>query len=395
MTDVEEDGVLVIGASIAGARTAVALRRQGWTGRITLVGDEAHWPPVDRPPLSKGVLTGAQRVNDVRLRLPAVDADVVLGRTATSLDVTERVVCLDDGTAARFGHLVIATGATPRRLGPDRPWLHVLRTAEDAERLAAGIETARTVAIVGAGFIGCEVASACRELGRTTHLIEGAPSPLPPLGAVVGAAYGTRLRAAGVQLHLDTVVHSLDEVSGRPFVRLDDGSEVNADLVVVGIGVRPNTGWLEGSGLALEDGVDCDAACFAVGGDGRVAAVGDVARWDHPVYGSIRIEHWTNAGEQAAHVAGALVRGDRPPFAPVPYVWSDQFGSKLQLVGRPGPDDEVVVEEGDPAAGPFVASYRREGHPTAAVCVDAPRSLAPWTAAVTEAMGDLAALTPR
>jgi NADPH-dependent 2,4-dienoyl-CoA reductase/sulfur reductase-like enzyme len=395
MTDVEEDGVLVVGASIAGARTAAALRRQGWTGRITLIGDEAHWPPVDRPPLSKGVLTGAQTVNDVRLRLPAVDAEVVLGRTATSLNLTERVVGLDDGTSVRYDHLVIATGAAPRRLGPDRAWLHVLRTAEDAQRLAAGIRAARSVAIVGAGFIGCEVASACRDLGRRTHVVEAAPSPLPPLGGVLGAAHAARMRASGVQLHLAAIVRSLDEVDGRPCVRLDDGSEIDADLVVVGIGVRPNTGWLEGSGLVLDDGVACDAACFALGGDGRIAAVGDVARWEHPAYGSIRIEHWTNAGEQANHVARAIVRGDRAPFAPVPYVWSDQFGSKLQLIGRPAPHDDVAVEEGDPSAGPFVATYRRNGLPTAALCVDAPRSMGRWTTVVTGAMGDLAALNPR
>jgi NADPH-dependent 2,4-dienoyl-CoA reductase/sulfur reductase-like enzyme len=395
MAERTEPGVLVIGASLAGARTAVALRRHGWTGPLTLVGAEAHWPPVDRPPLSKGVLTGAVSLEAARLRLPELDAEIALGRRATALEIGARVVHLDDGRQLPYEHLVIATGATPRRLGADRPWLHVLRTAEDASRLAADIASARTVAVVGAGFIGCEVASACRELGRNTHVIEAGSWPLPPLGATIGALHADRMRAAGVHLHLGAVVRDLDEVGGRPRLRLDDGSEIDADVVVVGIGVHPNTRWLEGSGLTLDDGVSCDSTCAAVGGGGRIAAVGDVARWDHPVYGSIRVEHWTNAGEQAAHVARAITSGDWRPFAPVPYVWTDQFGRAMQLVGRPHADDDVEVEEGDVTCGPFVASYRRRGRLAAALCVDAARALGPWTQAVTEACADLAPLSPR
>lgn len=385
----------MVGASLAGVRTAAALRRQGFTAPITLVGAEDHWPPVDRPPLSKGVLTGTTSVDAVRLRLPDIEARLLLGRAATALDLAEQAVDLDDGARVHYDHLVIATGAAPRRLGPDRPWLHVLRTAEDSSRLSRSIADADTVAIVGAGFIGSEVASACRDLGRTTHVVEAAPHPLPPLGQAMGAVHERRMHAAGVHLHLGVVVQRLEEVDGRARLRLDDGSEIDADVVVVGIGVRPNTDWLEGSGLVVDDGVVCNSACAAAGGSGLVHAVGDVARWDHPNYGSIRIEHWTNAGEQAAHVAGQLVRGDSRPFTPIPYVWSDQFGSKLQLVGRPGGGDDVAVVHGDLEGGPFVATYRRDGRLTAALCVDAPRELGPWTQAVTDACADGASLSPR
>lgn len=380
-------GVVIVGASLAGVRTAASLRRQGFAGPITLVGAEHHWPPVDRPPLSKGVLTGTASVESVRLRIPDLDVRLLLGRVAARLDRTEQAVDIDDGTRVPYDHLVIATGATPRRLGPDRPWLHHLRTAEDASRLAQAIANARTVAVVGAGFIGCEVASACRELRRVTHLVEASSRPLPPLGDSMGAVHEGRIRAAGVNLHLGAMVERLEEVGGRARIGLSNGCEIDADVVVVGIGVQPNTSWLDGSGLALDDGVGCDSACIALGGAGLIHAVGDVARWEHPVYGSIRVEHWTNAGEQAVHVARQLVRGDASPFSPVPYMWSDQFGSKLQLVGRPGVGDEARMEHGDPENGPFVASYRREGRLTAALCVDQPRELPAWTRAVTDACG--------
>lgn len=388
----------MVGASLAGLRTAVALRRRGHEGPITLLGAEDHWPPFDRPPLSKQVLSGSMPLEQARLPVPeGLDVEVMTGCRAESLDVGGSTVHLADGSTRAFDRLVIATGAAPRRLPEtDLSWVHVLRTADDAALLASQLAGSSSVAIVGAGFIGCEVASSARSLGLDVTVVDVADQVLLPLGPVVGAALVARMRRAGVDLHLGTPVLGIDDHDGHRRIRLGDGYARAVDVVVMGIGVRPATDWLEGSALQLDDGVVCDATCLAVGGEGRIAAAGDVARWDHPHYGAIRIEHWTNAGEQAAHVARVLLDGPAAgAFAPVPYVWSDQFGSKLQYVGHAGPDDEVVEEDGNLHDQSFVVSYRRDGVVTAALCVDAPRALGDWTARVARDMRCLTPVTPR
>lgn len=380
--------IVIVGASLAGLRTAQALRREGHQGPLTIVGDEAHWPPFDRPPLSKQVLVGSLQSDRIRLRVPDdLDADVRTGRRAEHLDVAGRTVVLDDGSQLAYGAAVIATGATPRRIPGTEALggVHVLRTIDDSTALRADLEGARRVVVVGAGFIGCEVASSCRSLGLEVTLVDVLPLPLAPFGPAAGEIVADVHRTNGVDMRLGVGVAGFDGDDGRVrAVRLADGTTVEADVVVVGIGVVPNTGWLDASTLTLHDGVDCDPSCLALGSDGTVAAVGDVARWPHPRYGSVRIEHWTNAGEQAAHVAKVLVHGpdEIGPFAPVPYFWSDQFGRKLQFVGTCGDGDEFQVVEGSVDEGRWVAAYGRDGATVAALCVSWPARLAPWQALV-------------
>lgn len=389
------ESILIVGASLAGLRTAVALRRRGHLGPIRLVGDEPHWPPHDRPPLSKQVLTGAIDLDRARLRVPDdLDLEVTTGRRAVALDLPARRVELDDDASVHFDRLVVATGASPIvppgwHLGPR---VHVLRGATDATALRAALANTRRVAVIGAGFIGCEVASSCRSLGLEVELIDIAAHPLPPLGARMGAVVEGWHRDAGVALHLGTGVDALEPRADGVGLSLGDGTPLDVDVAIVGIGVRPATAWLEGSGLSIDDGVVCDESCLALGAAGAVAAVGDVARWHHPRHGSIRIEHWTNAGEQASHVAGALLDGPTP-FAPVPYFWSDQHGHKLQYVGRADAHDDVEVFELETAGDGFVAAYHRDGVITAALCVDAAREVPRWTAAVGDGRLLLAAVS--
>lgn len=384
-----QDPVVIVGGSLAGLRTAQALRREGHEGPLTIVGDEAHWPPFDRPPLSKQLLVGSLEPDRVRLRVPDdLDVEVRTGCRADHLDVAGRAVVLEDGSRLEYGAAVIATGAAPRRLaGTDGlGGVHVLRTIDDSTALRTDLEGARRVVVVGAGFIGCEVASSCRTLGLDVTLVDLLPLPLAPFGPVAGEIVAGMHRSNGVDLRLGVGVAGLEEDAGGRVraVRLADGTTAAADVVVVGIGVVPNTAWLDGSGLVLDDGLCCDDACLAHGGDGTVAAVGDVARWEHPRYGSLRIEHWTNAGEQAAHVAKVLVHGREVagPYAPVPYFWSDQFGRKLQFVGICGDGDEFEVMEGSVDEGRWVAAYGRNGVTVAALCVSWPARLGPWQALV-------------
>ena len=383
------DTIVVVGSSLAGVRAVQALRREGHAGRVVLVGAETHWPPFDRPPLSKQVLTGAWEPDKARLRLAdPFDAELVLGRRAVGLDLAASTLGLDDGTTLAFDGLVVATGASPITLpGTDEiAGVHVLRSIDDCLALRRDLETARRVAVVGAGVIGCEVASSCRSLGLDVTLVEALDVPLtrvlgPEMGRVATALHETH----GVDLRLDTRVVAIEGDGAVERLQLSDGPVVEADVVVVGVGVRPSTSWLEDSGLVIDDGVVCDESCVAVGSSGRVVAAGDVARWTHPLYGrSMRVEHWTNASDQAGHAAKALLHGAEAagPFDAVPYFWSDQHGTKFQLVGTSGPGDEVAIVEGDVADNKFVAAFGRDGTIVGALCVNWPARTGPWRKAV-------------
>ena len=380
--------IAVVGASLAGVRAAQALRREGYEGPVVLVGAEDHWPPFDRPPLSKQVLTGAWEPDKARLRVPdPFEADLRLGRRATALDLASMTVTLDDGsTVVADDGVVAATGAVVRTLPGTEgvPRVHVLRTIDDSRALRADLETAERVVVVGAGFIGCEVASSCRTLGKHVTLVEALDRPLTRvLGPTMGDVATALHEATGVDVRMGVGVQAIED--GR--VVLAGGEVLAADVVVVGIGVRPATDWLAGSGLTLDDGVVCDEACVAVGSGGRVVAAGDVARWPNPLFGTtMRIEHWTNASDQAAHAAKALVHGAEAagPFAPVPYFWSDQHGTKFQFVGTTAPGDTVEVVEGSTDDRKFVAAYRRgpDDRTVGALCVNWPARTVPWQQAI-------------
>jgi NADPH-dependent 2,4-dienoyl-CoA reductase/sulfur reductase-like enzyme len=312
------------------------------------VGEEPHLP-YDRPPLTKQFLAGDWPEEKLRLRAAAdpeaLGIDWRLGRPATGLALADRRVVLDGGEELDFDGLVIATGARPRTLPglSDTPGVVVVRTVDDARTLRDIFDRrpARVV-VVGAGFLGAEVAATARSRGLDVTMIEAAPAPLARvLDPEAGLAVAELHRQHGVDVRLGVGVSALDGST----VVLADGSAIPAPVVVVAVGVTPNTGWLAGSGLTLDDGVLCDETCLAAPG---VVAAGDVCRWPHRRFGgrNLRVEQWDNAVEQGAYVAHRLLAeaADQPvePFEPVPWFWSDQYDRKIQLAGVPGPEREVV-----------------------------------------------------
>jgi len=374
--------IAVVGASLAGLRAAEALRRLGFAGRLALVGAERHLP-YDRPPLSKEVLRGTRAPETLALCKPgawdALDLDLRLGVRATGLDPARRRVALATGEELAFDGLVIATGATPRALPrtPPLAGIHTLRSLDDCLAIRAELECGPRVAVVGAGFIGAEVAATCRQRGLEVTLLEALPAPLAAaLGPEIGALLGAIHRDHGVDLRCGVGVAGFSGGARVEEVRLGDGSRAAADLVVVGIGVAPETGWLAGSGLELADGVVCDET-LATGAPGIVAA-GDVARWTNPLFGeSMRVEHWTNAVEQGEAAAARLLAGagGASPFAPVPYVWSDQYDCKIMSAGSFRADDERRIVHGSLAERRFVALYGREGRLVGALAMNRARQL--------------------
>lgn len=373
--------VVVVGGSLAGIRSAEALRRGGFEGRLVLVGAEGE-RPYDRPPLSKEVLRGDRGPEKIALTRPeafdALDLDLRLGTRAEALQPRERRVRLAGGESIAYDGLVIATGSRARELPgtPPLAGIHTLRSLEDCLAIRAALEGGARVAVVGAGFIGAEVAATCRRRGLDVTMVEALPSPMarvlnPRIGAVCAQAH----RDEGVDVRLGVGVDGFEGGDRVEALRLADGSRVKADLVVVGIGAAPETAWLESSGLALDDGVVCDARC-ATSAPGVVAA-GDVARWEHPVYGeSIRLEHWTNAVEQAEAAAARLLAGEgAEPYAPVPFVWSDQYDLKIQSAGRIRPDDEMAVVHGSLEERRFVALFGRKGRLEGALAINRVRQL--------------------
>jgi len=367
----------VVGASLAGLRSAEALRREGFDGRLVVIGDEDRLP-YDRPPLSKQVLAGTWESEQVALRgADELDAEWMLGRRAAALDVASRTLTLDNGEQLACDGVVIATGATPRTLGDTRELegVFTLRTLDDCLRLRAVLDKGPRVVVVGAGFIGSEVASTCRSRGLEVTVLEALPVALDrALGPIVGTVVSRLHATHGVRLRLGTSVTALEGSRSVEAVRLSDGSVVSADVVVIGVGVAPNTSWLESSGLGLRNGVECDARCQAAPG---VVAAGDVARWRNNRFGvDMRVEHWSNAVEQAEAAANTLLRGaSAPEFAPVPYFWSDQYGAKIQCLGQTAGADEVVFVEGSPDSPKWVASYGLAGRLIGVVLFNRPGRL--------------------
>ena len=368
---VSPDGtIVVVGASLAGLRAGEEVRHEGHTGPIVVIGEETH-PPYDRPPLSKQVLSGKWDAERIRHHTPdahdSLDLEFRLGRRATGLDTKARTVAWDDGSEVAYDGLVIATGAATRRLPGTDGMRHVwmMRTLDDclgirADLVAAG-DSPRVI-VIGAGFIGSEVAATCQGIGARVTLLEAHHTPLARvLGDAMGQECADLHRANGMDLRCSIVIDHLESDPGGVdpvTVVLDDGTRLVADVVVVGIGVTPSVGWLAGSGLDLDNGVRCDGSLFAAD---RVVAAGDVANWMRPTTGQpTRVEHWTNAAEGGAACARNLLAGTAgaTPFDPVPFFWSDQYATKIQMIGLPDADDEVVVVGGSGEEGKMIALYR-------------------------------------
>lgn len=386
--------VAVIGASLAGLGTARALRDQGYDGELVIVGAEHH-RPYDRPPLSKDFLKGAVTAEQLALGEPAEYDELgvrwMLGRPALSLDPRSREITLRGGERVRADGFVVATGAAARTLPGTRglAGVHTLRTLDDAEALRADLLTGTPgVVIVGAGFIGAEVASTARHLGLDVTVVEALDVPLErPLGRRMGEVCAALHADHGVRLLCGAGVAEFVGADGRVTgVRLADGRLLPADVVLVGVGARPATAWLAGSGVLVDDGVVCDAGgATTVPG---VVAAGDVARYPGPFTGHARTEHWSGAVEQARTAARTLLTGvSAPGPATAPYFWSDQYRVRVQLAGHVAPGDEPHVIEGDVDSRCFVAEYRRGAARVAVLAMNRPkpfnrlrRTLVPATA---------------
>ncbi|OBH23238.1 pyridine nucleotide-disulfide oxidoreductase [Mycobacterium sp. E342] len=355
-------GIVIVGGGLAAARTAEQLRRSGYAGRVTIVSDEVHLP-YDRPPLSKEVLR--KEVDDVALKprewYDEHDITLRLGAAAIGLDTAAQTATLADGSVIGYDELVIATGLVPRRIPtlPDLEGIRVLRTFDESLALREHASAAQRAVIVGAGFIGCEVAASLRTLGVDVVLVEPQPTPLASvLGERIGELVARLHREEGVDVRLGVGVADVRGDGRVDTVVLSDGTEVAADLVVIGIGSHPATGWLEGSGVEVNNGVLCDQA-------GRTSApnvwaLGDVASWRDATGHQARVEHWSNVADQTRVVVPAMLGKDVSSAAVVvPYFWSDQYDVKIQCLGEPEATDTVHLVEDD--GRKFLAYYERDG----------------------------------
>jgi NADPH-dependent 2,4-dienoyl-CoA reductase/sulfur reductase-like enzyme len=391
--------VVVVGASLAGLRAVETLRERGYDGGLTLIGDETQ-PPYDRPPLSKQVLQGTWDPQQTLFRkkegYDALALEMRLGVRAQALDVGGRQILLADGSSVSYDGAIVATGARVRTLPgmAPRAGLHVLRGLDDAIALNRDLAEARRVVIVGCGFIGMEVAASCRIRGIAVTAIEALPFALSPnLGQTICETVESMHRDHGVDLRTNARVADILGDSRVTGVHLADGSRLEADLVVVGIGVTPNTEWLEGSGITLDNGIVCGDAAEAAP---QVYAAGDVARVPNAWLGEAsRIEHWTNAVEQGVFAAESLLAGSGAArrFSSVPYFWSDQYDRKIQFAGRTRADDEVVVIDGSTAERRFVALYRRDDRLVACLAMNDPRGFIRFRKLLAEKPGWDAALS--
>lgn len=400
--------VVVIGASLAGLRAAETLRNEGFEGSVVIVGAEPH-RPYDRPPLSKKLLSGDWEPDRIQLRQPDsfddLDVEWRFGVAAAGLDTSAKVVHLTDGTDLDYDGCIIATGASCRRLPEQSRYAHVheVRTLDDSMRLRGELAKGdRRVVVIGAGFIGLEVAATAKAAGNEVTVLEGGSAPLMRgLGEEMGAAIGAMHEARGVQVRCGVQVERLHD-DGVLLAGVDGAESelIEADVVVVGIGVVPAVAWLGDSGLQLRDGVVCNATLNALDADGAtvsgVYAAGDVLRWPNELFDEeMRVEHWTNAAEQGAEAAKNLlsaagIRDDAPAaYAPVPFFWSDQFDIRVQFLGRASADDHVEVvlgstEPNEDGVVKLLALYRKGDRLHGALGVNAPRWVMKLRGALTE-----------
>jgi NADPH-dependent 2,4-dienoyl-CoA reductase/sulfur reductase-like enzyme len=378
MSTMTPDGIVIAGGGLAAQRCAEALRRSGWERPIRMICAEAH-RPYDRPPLSKDLLGGTGAPGDLAFRATEWyeqnEVDLRLGVSAVGLVPAERRVLISDGTDLRYAKLLIATGSRPRMLAPLEGYgnVSVLRTVDDASLLRGVLASAPRLVVLGAGFIGQEVAATARKLGAHVTMIEAAPCPLGSvLGPSLGAWFAHMHRDEGVELITDATLSSV-EANGRvQALRLSTGDVIPADHVVVGVGVDADVDWLLGSGLRCVRGVPVDA-------DGRtetedVFAAGDAAATFDPLVGAhVPGSHWEAAARQGARAARAML-GLEPGGAPLTSFWTDQYGIRIQYLGHARLADSYTID-GDPSRRNFTATFTRAGRPVAALLVDRPRSL--------------------
>lgn len=365
--------VVVVGAGLGGLRAAESLRGQGFD--VMVIGDEPHLP-YNRPPLSKESLKGGVEVEGLHFRRKHDDIDWRLGTAATGCSLASRMVMVDDA-AYPFDGLVIASGIRPRHLPVSGPQPPVLRTADDALALRERLTPGASLLVVGAGFIGCEVAATARQLGcEVTVTAYDAEPMLRPLGAELGAAMKAHHEAHGVTFRLGQGVKEFHEDG----VTLTDGTRLTADVVIEAVGSVPNVEWLQGNDLNLEDGVLTDNLMRVVGTDVPVVAVGDIARFPNPRFDDVprRIEHWnlpTETGKRAGQTLGALLNGEQPTgdFRPMPAFWSDQYDIALQSYGQPTLGAATLVD-GD-WSGDCIVEYLRDGEVIGVVGVNRTKDL--------------------
>lgn len=358
---VDTRGVVIVGGGLAAVRTAQALRGAGYPGPVTIVGNEPHLP-YDRPALSKDALRSADHPVTLQPAQFYADNDItlLLGVAARTVDTVGHVVTLADGRELHYDELVIATGLVPRRLAslPDLEGIRVLRSIDDSAALREHAGSVGRAVVVGAGFIGCEVAASLRLLGVEVVLVEAQAMPLASvLGNEIGALIARLHRDEGVDVRTGVGVAKVSGYTHVETVTLSDGTEIETDLVVVGIGSHPATDWLFDTGITVDDGVVCDE--YGRASAPHVWAVGDVASWRNAVGDQVRVEHWSNVAEQARVLAPALLGRQVAPPVTVPYFWSDQYDVKIQCLGEPEADDTVHVVHDD--GRKFLAFYERDG----------------------------------
>ena len=374
MTLTSTDHVVVVGAGLAGWRFIESLRRDGYEGKITLIGDEPY-APYDRPPLSKQVLSGKWEIDKTVLAsdeaLESANITSIFGVSATSLDVISHTVTLENGETVSGTHIVIATGTRARRISfSDESLVHTIRNRKDIEGLNALLATVpegATVAVIGSGFIGAEAATALKARGLTPVVLEALQRPL--IGALGDQASQWLLPLASnaeIELRTSQVIRDVSDGS----VVFADGSSLEVAAVVLGVGAEVNTEWLQSSGLVLDGGVVVDEHLLA---SPTIGALGDVAKF--PFKGELtRIEHWQVATDHAAALSLHWAKGEKAPDM-VPYFWSDQYGKKIQMLGHPHPSDDVVKVAGSDEEGKWLALYSRGGVVTGILSLSQPRWL--------------------
>lgn len=376
--------VAIVGGSLAAVHAAEVLREEGFEGEITLVSAEEHLP-YDRPPLSKEALSNGVDIEKLYLRSPQWYEDNAvtprLGVAAKELNVRERTLRLADGADLPYDGAVLATGSRARRLPAVEgiPGAYVVRNIADAQELREKLEPGKHLLLVGAGFIGLEIAATARQMGVEVSVIDVGRAPLArALGDDVGTWFRELHTRNGVDVVCTCSVERFVPTAHGVRAELSNGSTLHADIVAAGIGAIPNVDWLEGSGLRIGNGV-LTAADLSTGAPGVVAA-GDIARWYNPLFDEeMRVEHWTNAVEQGRHAARTLL-GANEVFSSVPYFWSDHYSAKMRFVGRGTAATDVLVEEATDTR--LTAVYGRDGVVRGAVCVNAPRQLVKYRSAI-------------